>query len=198
MLFFHGDFRLLDDVEEGGLAYLCYSIPVVTGVINASGECICFCFPVDGLCFAVVFLLLASLVVEENVVGITVALAGNDVKIVWYLIFNSALAYLVNLQTFWSRNTPAPSLCSLDSGKPGLQYRMPSSAALFEGLTGQLLLLIEIRCKETDPNAYINDLYESDDYSERSVQNFKSMHTPPFREVSNSFRSVKHNVEGKP
>ncbi|KAK8671857.1 hypothetical protein V6N13_038440 [Hibiscus sabdariffa] len=92
---------------------------------------------------------------------------------------------------------PLP-LPEMTSRSFGLQYRMPSSAALFEGLTGQLLLLIEIRCKETDPNAYINDLYESDDYSERSVQNFKSMHTPPFREVSNSFRSVKHNVEGKP
>lgn len=49
---------------------------------------------------AVVFLLPATLMMEENVVGITVALARDDVKIVWYLLFNSALAYFVNLTNF--------------------------------------------------------------------------------------------------
>jgi hypothetical protein len=37
---------------------------------------------------------------EENVVGITVALARDDSKIIWYLLFNSALAYFVNLTNF--------------------------------------------------------------------------------------------------
>jgi len=49
---------------------------------------------------AVVFLLPATLMMEENVVGITLALARDDVKIIWYLLFNSALAYLVNLTNF--------------------------------------------------------------------------------------------------
>lgn len=43
---------------------------------------------------AVVFLLPATLIMEENVVGITLALARDDPKIIWYLLFNSALAYL--------------------------------------------------------------------------------------------------------
>lgn len=49
---------------------------------------------------AVVFLLPATLFMEENVVGITLALARDDIKIVWYLLFNSALAYFVNLTNF--------------------------------------------------------------------------------------------------
>lgn len=49
---------------------------------------------------AVVFLLPATLFMEENVVGITLALAREDVKIIWYLLFNSALAYFVNLTNF--------------------------------------------------------------------------------------------------
>lgn len=49
---------------------------------------------------AVVFLLPATLLMEENVVGITLALAREDIKIIWYLLFNSALAYFVNLTNF--------------------------------------------------------------------------------------------------
>lgn len=49
---------------------------------------------------AVVFLLPATLYMEENVVGITLALARSDIKIIWYLLFNSALAYFVNLTNF--------------------------------------------------------------------------------------------------
>ncbi|KAI5578908.1 hypothetical protein POPTR_008G063400v4 [Populus trichocarpa] len=49
---------------------------------------------------AVVILLPVTLVMEENVVGITVALARDDSKIIWYLLFNSALAYFVNLTNF--------------------------------------------------------------------------------------------------
>jgi len=49
---------------------------------------------------AVVFLLPATLIMEENVVGITLALARDDNKIIWYLLFNSALAYFVNLTNF--------------------------------------------------------------------------------------------------
>lgn len=49
---------------------------------------------------AVVFLLPATLIMEKNVVGITIALARDDFRIVWYLLFNSALAYFVNLTNF--------------------------------------------------------------------------------------------------
>ena len=49
---------------------------------------------------AVVLLLPATLVMEENVVGITIALAREDIRIIWYLLFNSALAYFVNLTNF--------------------------------------------------------------------------------------------------
>lgn len=48
----------------------------------------------------VVILLTATLLMEDNVVGITIALARKDVNIVWYLLFNSGLAYLVNLTNF--------------------------------------------------------------------------------------------------
>lgn len=53
---------------------------------------------------AVVFLLPATLFMEEDVVGITVALARDDIRIVWYLLFNSALAYFVNLTNFLVTN----------------------------------------------------------------------------------------------
>lgn len=49
---------------------------------------------------AVVFLLPATLIMEENVVGITLALAREDPNIIWYLLFNSSLAYFVNLTNF--------------------------------------------------------------------------------------------------
>ncbi|GAA0172363.1 secondary carrier transporter [Lithospermum erythrorhizon] len=49
---------------------------------------------------AVVLLLPATLYMEENVVGITLALARDDFGIIWLLLFNSALAYFVNLTNF--------------------------------------------------------------------------------------------------
>ena len=49
---------------------------------------------------AVVILLPATLLMEDIVVGITIALARKDVNVVWYLLFNSGLAYLVNLTNF--------------------------------------------------------------------------------------------------
>jgi len=59
---------------------------------------------------AVVFLLPATLVMEENVVGITLALARDDVKIIWYLLFNYPLDYFVNLTNFLSQHTIALTL----------------------------------------------------------------------------------------
>lgn len=49
---------------------------------------------------AVVLLLPATLYMEENVVGILISLAKQDIRIVWYLLFNSSLAYFVNLTNF--------------------------------------------------------------------------------------------------
>lgn len=49
---------------------------------------------------AVGFLLPASIIMEENVLGITIQLAREDSSIVWLLLFNSVLAYLVNLTNF--------------------------------------------------------------------------------------------------
>lgn len=49
---------------------------------------------------AVAFLLPASIIMEEDVVGITISLARDDSTILWLLIFNSALAYFVNLTNF--------------------------------------------------------------------------------------------------
>ncbi|KAL8466567.1 hypothetical protein ACS0TY_035578 [Phlomoides rotata] len=44
---------------------------------------------------AVVLLLPATLVMEENVVGITLALAREDIRIIWFLLFNFAFAYFI-------------------------------------------------------------------------------------------------------
>lgn len=49
---------------------------------------------------AVFFLLPATIFMEENVLGVTLALAKEDKKIIWYLLFNSSLAYFVNLTNF--------------------------------------------------------------------------------------------------
>ncbi|GMH15384.1 hypothetical protein Nepgr_017225 [Nepenthes gracilis] len=67
---------------------------------------------------AVVFLLPATLIMEENVVGITIALTRDDIKIMWYLIFNSALAFCVNLTNFLvTKHTSALTLQVLGNAK---------------------------------------------------------------------------------
>ncbi|KAK8620908.1 hypothetical protein V6N13_067366 [Hibiscus sabdariffa] len=108
--------------REAWLTYITL-IPVVTGVIIASGLQLQelssrfykeFCF----LLKAVVFLLPAALIMEENVVGVALALARDDVKIIWYLLFNSALAYFVNLTNFLvTKHTSALTLQVLGNAK---------------------------------------------------------------------------------
>ncbi|XP_021820959.1 probable sugar phosphate/phosphate translocator At5g05820 [Prunus avium] len=67
---------------------------------------------------AVAILLPAALYMEEDVVGITIALARDDVSIVWYLVFNSALAYFVNLTNFLvTKHTSALTLQVLGNAK---------------------------------------------------------------------------------
>ncbi|XP_047323431.1 probable sugar phosphate/phosphate translocator At3g11320 [Impatiens glandulifera] len=67
---------------------------------------------------AVVLLLPATLYMEENVVGLTLALAKEDIRIIWYLLFNSALAYFVNLTNFLvTKHTSALTLQVLGNAK---------------------------------------------------------------------------------
>ncbi|GAA0174639.1 hypothetical protein Leryth_007445 [Lithospermum erythrorhizon] len=67
---------------------------------------------------AVVLLLPATLYMEENVVGITVALARDDINIIWLLLFNSVLAYCVNLTNFLvTKHTSALTLQVLGNAK---------------------------------------------------------------------------------
>jgi len=49
---------------------------------------------------AVMVLLPATLLMEGNVVGITIDLARKDIRIFWYLLLSSSLAYFVNLTNF--------------------------------------------------------------------------------------------------
>jgi len=67
---------------------------------------------------ATIFLLPATLIMEENVVRITLELARDDAKIIWYLLFNSTLAYFVNLTNFLvTKNTSALTLQVLGNAK---------------------------------------------------------------------------------
>lgn len=67
---------------------------------------------------AVVCLIPAALIMEKNVVGITIALAKEDNKFIWYLLFNSTLAYFVNLTNFLvTKHTSALTLQVLGNAK---------------------------------------------------------------------------------
>ncbi|KAI0519237.1 hypothetical protein KFK09_006679 [Dendrobium nobile] len=98
---------------------------------------------------AVVFLLPATLILEKNVLGITIALAREDVKIVWYLLFNSSLAYFVNLTNFLvTKHTSALTLQVLGNAKGAvavvisiLIFRNPVSVT---GMLGYSLTVIGV------------------------------------------------------
>lgn len=98
---------------------------------------------------AVVCLIPATLIMEENVVGITVALAREDCSIIWYLLFNSALAYFVNLTNFLVTNhTSALTLQVLGNAKGAvavvisiLIFRNPVSVT---GMLGYCLTVIGV------------------------------------------------------
>jgi small-conductance mechanosensitive channel len=49
---------------------------------------------------AVLVLLPATLIMESNVLGITIALAKKDPRVIFYLLVNSIMAYFVNLTNF--------------------------------------------------------------------------------------------------
>jgi len=67
---------------------------------------------------AVVVLLPATLFLEPNVLGITIALARQDIYILLLLIVNSAMAYFVNLTNFLvTKHTSALTLQVLGNAK---------------------------------------------------------------------------------
>lgn len=67
---------------------------------------------------AVILLLPATLFMEDNVVGVTIELARKDFTIVWLLLFNSCLAYFVNLTNFLvTKHTSALTLQVLGNAK---------------------------------------------------------------------------------
>ncbi|XP_039114889.1 probable sugar phosphate/phosphate translocator At3g11320 [Dioscorea cayenensis subsp. rotundata] len=67
---------------------------------------------------AVFFLLPATIFMEPNVLAITVTLAREDKKIICFLLFNSSMAYFVNLTNFLvTKHTSALTLQVLGNVK---------------------------------------------------------------------------------
>ncbi|CAJ2640205.1 unnamed protein product [Trifolium pratense] len=98
---------------------------------------------------AVAFLLPASIIMEEDVLGITIQLAREDSTIVWLLLFNSTLAYFVNLTNFLvTKHTSALTLQVLGNAKGAvavvisiLIFRNPVSVT---GMLGYSLTVIGV------------------------------------------------------
>ncbi|KAH9661728.1 putative sugar phosphate/phosphate translocator [Citrus sinensis] len=162
--------------REGWLTYVTL-VPVVTGVIIASGvirlitfliiayimifsDCYFYCLfgeeklnSMNLLMYmapvAAIFLLPAALIMEKDVVGITIALARQDVEFLWYLMFNSSLAYFVNLTNFLvTKHTSALTLQVLGNAKGAvavvvsiLIFRNPVSVT---GMAGYTLTVIGV------------------------------------------------------
>ncbi|XP_028783531.1 probable sugar phosphate/phosphate translocator At5g05820 [Neltuma alba] len=67
---------------------------------------------------AMLVLLPAALLMEQDVIWITMNLARNDIRIVWLLLFSSSLAYFVNLTNFLvTKYTSALTLQVLGNAK---------------------------------------------------------------------------------
>ncbi|XP_002520444.2 probable sugar phosphate/phosphate translocator At3g11320 [Ricinus communis] len=67
---------------------------------------------------AVAFLLPVAIFMEGDVIGIAIALARDDTRFIFYLTFNSALAYFVNLANFLvTKHTSALTLQVLGNAK---------------------------------------------------------------------------------
>ncbi|EPS64971.1 plastidic phosphate translocator-like protein2, partial [Genlisea aurea] len=98
---------------------------------------------------AVLLLLPATLLMEENVVGIALALARNDSGILWLLLFNSSLAFFVNLTNFLvTKHTSALTLQVLGNAKGAvavvisiLIFRNPVSVT---GMLGYSLTVVGV------------------------------------------------------
>ncbi|KAM1648556.1 hypothetical protein ACFX1Q_010560 [Malus domestica] len=98
---------------------------------------------------AVAFLLPATLLMEKNAVGFTIELARKDIKIIWYLFFNSSMAYFVNLTHFLvTKHTSALTLQVLGNAKGAvavvvsvLIFKNPVS---FMGMAGYALTVLGV------------------------------------------------------
>ncbi|KAI4354630.1 hypothetical protein L6164_003479 [Bauhinia variegata] len=98
---------------------------------------------------AVAVLLPATLLMEENVIEITIALARQDIRIIWLLLFSSSLAYFVNLTNFLvTKHTSALTLQVLGNAKGAvavvvsiLIFKNPISAI---GMMGYALTVIGV------------------------------------------------------
>ncbi|KAM1949383.1 hypothetical protein ACFX15_009446 [Malus domestica] len=98
---------------------------------------------------AVAFLLPATLLMEKNLVGFTIELARKDIKIIWYLFFNSSMAYFVNLTNFLvTKHTSALTLQVLGNAKGAvavvvsvLIFKNPVS---FMGMAGYALTVLGV------------------------------------------------------
>nr|CAB3501165.1 unnamed protein product [Digitaria exilis] len=98
---------------------------------------------------AVIFLLPATIFMEDNVVGVTIQLAKKDFTIVWLLLFNSCLAYFVNLTNFLvTKHTSALTLQVLGNAKGAVAvvvsimiFRNPVSIT---GMLGYTLTVIGV------------------------------------------------------
>ncbi|WCJ20368.1 Nucleotide-sugar transporter family protein [Euphorbia peplus] len=67
---------------------------------------------------AAIFLIPAAVFMESEVLGITISLARDDPKFIFYLVFNSSLAYFVNLANFLvTKHTSALTLQVLGNAK---------------------------------------------------------------------------------
>ncbi|MED6193084.1 hypothetical protein PIB30_015737 [Stylosanthes scabra] len=99
--------------REAWLTYVTL-IPVVTGVVIASGGEPSFHLFGFIICVAAT----AARALKSVLQGILLSSEGDDVKIIWYLLFNSALAYFVNLTNFLvTKHTSALTLQVLGNAK---------------------------------------------------------------------------------
>ncbi|TQE05589.1 hypothetical protein C1H46_008836 [Malus baccata] len=122
-------------------------IPVVAGVIIISGGKPRLDEPAAPI--AVTLLLPATLLMEKNVIEITTELARKDIRLIWYLIFDSSLAYFVNLTNFLvTKHTSALTLQVMENAKGAvavvvsiLVFKNPMSSM---GMVGYALTVLGV------------------------------------------------------
>ncbi|KMZ75621.1 putative sugar phosphate/phosphate translocator [Zostera marina] len=98
---------------------------------------------------AVVILLPTTIIMERNVIGLMMELTNKDIKLIFYLLFNSSLAYFVNLTNFLvTKHTSALTLQVLGNAKGAvavvvsiLLFRNPVSLV---GMLGYSLTVIGV------------------------------------------------------
>lgn len=98
---------------------------------------------------AMLCLLPATLLIEGNVLRITMELASEDIRIIWYLLLSSSLAYFVNLTNFLvTKYTSALTLQVLGNAKGAVAVVI--SILIFQnpvsmiGMLGYVLTIIGV------------------------------------------------------